>query len=206
MSPQSTAVQDEVAVETDDVKPIRFGVLVGSPRPSRRSPAIAEWVMSDESIPRESIDQIDIAELELPMLQEPLAAVFGRYDAPATKAWSERIAALDAFIIVTPEYNASIPAALKNALDHLYGEWSRKPVAFVAYGMAGGIRAAEHLRLISAELGMAALPQSVHLNAAQTRHGVFEESAADRAALAETLSELVRWAHAFRSIRQAAES
>lgn len=181
--------------------PVRIGVLLGSTRPTRRAPAIADWVLDERGLEGATLDRIDVADLGLPLLQEPVAAAFGRYEAPATRAWSARAAALDAFVLVTPEYNASTSAALKNALDHLYLEWRDKPVAYVGYGMAGGIRAVEHLRTITAELGMAGVPQALHLSATQVEDGGFAASAPERVARQEMLTVLVRWARAFRRLR-----
>ena len=74
------------------------------------------------------------------MLSEPAPAAFGQYQQPSTRSWSQLIETFDAFVLVTPEYNHSTSAALKNALDHLYRERRDKPVAFVGYGLDGGTR------------------------------------------------------------------
>src|SRR2546426_8679304 len=62
----------------------------------------------------------------------------GRYQQPHTKRWAAKIASLDAFVFVSPEYNHGIPAALKNAIDFLFAEWKNKATGFVSYGGAGG--------------------------------------------------------------------
>jgi NAD(P)H-dependent FMN reductase len=77
--------------------------------------------------------------------------------------WARKVAELDAFVFVTGEYNHSIPASLKNALDYVYAEWNRIPAAFVAYGNAGGARGVEQLRLILVELQVAPLRSAVHI-------------------------------------------
>ena len=81
--------------------------------------------------------------------------------------WGKKVAELDAFVFITPEYNHSIPAVLKNALDYAYGEFNRKPATFVAYGNAGGARGVEQLRLILAELQVASLKHAVHIGYAE---------------------------------------
>src|SRR2546426_6577627 len=75
----------------------------------------------------------------------------GRYQQPHTKRWAAKIASLDAFVFVSPEYNHGIPAALKNAIDFLFAEWKDKAAGFVSYGGAGGARAVEQLRLAPAQ-------------------------------------------------------
>src|SRR5437899_8486479 len=75
----------------------------------------------------------------------------GKYQQPHTKRWAAKIASLDAFVFVSPEYNHGIPAALKNAIDFLFAEWKDKAAGFVSYGAAGGARAVEPLRLVLPE-------------------------------------------------------
>src|SRR5258705_2623913 len=79
----------------------------------------------------------------------------GKYQQPHTKRWAAKIASLDAFVFVSPEYNHGIPAALKNAIDFLFAEWSHKAAGFVSYGGAGGARAVEQLWLVLAEVQVA---------------------------------------------------
>jgi NAD(P)H-dependent FMN reductase len=142
---------------------LRVGVIAGSTRPVRQARVVAEWVCAD---PVSSLDLVltDLADVGLPLLCEPAPAASGQYDQPATRSWSQLVAEFDAFVLVTPEYNHSTSAALKNALDHLYAEWQDKPVAFVGYGLDGGTRAVEHLRAIAAELGMAGVGPQVSID------------------------------------------
>jgi NAD(P)H-dependent FMN reductase len=103
---------------------------------------------------------IDLKEVDLDFLNEEHSPSTGNYDLPKTKAWSKKIAGLDGFIFVTAEYNNGIPAPLKNALDSVYNEWDRKPVAFVGYGTYGAVRAMEHLVNVTAKLGMVPLSKT----------------------------------------------
>jgi NAD(P)H-dependent FMN reductase len=180
--------------------PLRIGVLLGSTRPTRRSPAIADWILA-AALDGVAFERLDLVDIGLPMLREPVAAVSGRYGAPETRAWSRAVEVLDAVVLVAPEYNASTSAVLKNALDHLYAEWRDKPVAFVGYGITGGVRAVEHLRTITSELGMAGLPHALHLNASKVVDDAYQASEADEHARALMLSELRKWATAFRGLR-----
>lgn len=139
-------------------RPLRVGVVVGSTRPGRKAGAVASWVLElgrhhlEVTSGRADLEVIDLAEVGLPLLDEPVPAVFGIYQHEHTRRWSTIVAGVDAFIFVVPEYNHSIPAVVKNAIDYLYAEWAHKPVGFVGYGLAGGVRAVEHLRLVLSEV------------------------------------------------------
>jgi NAD(P)H-dependent FMN reductase len=135
---------------------IRLAVIVGSTRPVRVGPAVAGWFAGRaRRRPGVELDLIDLAEVALPFLSEPEHPAYGRYTEEHTLAWSKRVAGAEAYVLVTPEYNASFPAALKNALDTLYAEWNGKPVGFVGYGgPMGGARAVYALRPVVGALGM----------------------------------------------------
>ena len=122
----------------------RLGVVVGSTRPGRKSAAVAAWVVREarQHLGARSgaveLVVLDLAEIALPLLDEPVAAAFWRYQHQHTRAWAATVAACDGFVFVTPQYNHSIPAALKNAIDYLHAEWHHKPAGVVSYGLAGG--------------------------------------------------------------------
>lgn len=134
--------------------PVRLAVIIGSTRQGRFGPTVANW-FAGRATAREDmdVDLIDLAEAPLPSLgsgagtePEPGTARTGAQIAP-------RLAAADAFVVVTPEYNHSFPAPLKNAIDAHNQEWHAKPVGFVSYGgISGGLRAVEQLRPVFAEL------------------------------------------------------
>ncbi len=179
--------------------PLRIGVIAGSTRPTRRSPAIARWVAEGADEPTLRLEVIDLLDHGLPMLCEPVAAVFGAYEHEVTRAWSRTIAAHDAFVLVTPEYNASFPAVLKNALDHLYAEWHDKPVGLVGCGMSGGILAVEALRPVVAELRMHPVPTSLHLSPHQVEDDVYVATDGETEARSAMLRELATLGDALRS-------
>lgn len=135
---------------------VRVGVIVGSTRPGRLGRQIAEWTAQRVRAATDAeLDLIDLQEVALPFLDEPQDASTHVYTQPHTHAWSERVSRLDAVILVTPEYNSSFPAPLKNALDYLADEWRGKPVAVVAYGGASsGTRAVQALLPVVTSLGM----------------------------------------------------
>lgn len=126
----------------------RIAIIEGSTRPGRRCPAVVDWIaragQDDPAMVAGEIDlaRIDLSAQALPLLDEAVPALFGRYEHAHTRAWSDRIRRFDGFIFVTPEYNHSVPAALKNAIDFLYDEWADKAAAIVSYGVDGGVRAA----------------------------------------------------------------
>lgn len=188
---------------TSHESPLRVAVIAGSRRPNRRSRAVAAWVCAANA-PGLELTMIDLAEIALPPLAEPIPAAFGEYSLQYTQEWSQLMAGFDAFVLVSPEYNHSTTAALKDALDHLYAEWQDKAVGFVGYGVDGGVRAVEHLRGITAELGMAGVGPAVALR-------LFEDlpddtvGTSDRQqdALARMLTGLARWGTALRGLRLA---
>jgi NAD(P)H-dependent FMN reductase len=144
---------------------IRIGVIVGSTRPGRKALDVANWVLDVAGMRADAVfELVDIAQFNLPLLDEPAPPSLGQYTQPHTKAWAARIAEFDGYVFVTPEYNHGPSGALKNAIDFLYAEWNDKAAGFVGYGSAGGIRAVEQLRLVMGELKVAAVRAQVALS------------------------------------------
>lgn len=135
---------------------VHIKVIVGSVRPNRFGIQPAQWIMDlAKSHPEATFSLVDLAEINLPLLDEPQPPAAGNYAQEHTKEWSKIISEADGFIFVTPEYNHGVPASLKNAFDFLADEWRYKPVAFISYGAeAGGVRAVEHFRSSVAWLDM----------------------------------------------------
>ncbi|MFZ2502526.1 MAG: NAD(P)H-dependent oxidoreductase [Nocardioides sp.] len=127
-----------------------LAVLIGSTRPGRAGRAVGEWVFEQASTRDDvSAELLDLADFDLPLLAEATVpgAAMGRYENPQTQAWSAAVSRFDGFLWVTPEYNHSMPGAMKNAFDVLYPEWRYKTVGLIGYGASGGVRAVEHWRL-----------------------------------------------------------
>ncbi|MBN1207463.1 MAG: NAD(P)H-dependent oxidoreductase [Myxococcaceae bacterium] len=144
---------------------IKIYVIAGSVRPGRFNIQPATWIY-ELAKKREDFETelLDLAEVKLPFLDEPVPPSKHQYSNEHTKRWSSTIEAGDGFIFVTPEYNHSFSPALKNAIDYLYFEWNYKPVSFVSYGsLAGGARAVEHLRGVAAEIKMYDLREQIML-------------------------------------------
>jgi len=130
-------------------------VIIGSTRVQRICPQIAEWVaqVGRETIPG-VFEVVDLKHWPLPMDDEPAIPAQDDYAFDHTRAWSRKVSEGDAIVLVSPQYNWGYPAPLKNALDHLYKEWSGKPAMIVTYGSHGGVRCAQQLRQVVEGLRM----------------------------------------------------
>ncbi|MHB1535457.1 MAG: NADPH-dependent FMN reductase [Acidimicrobiales bacterium] len=181
---------------------LRIAVLAGSTRPNRRALSVAEWICAEHLDGLELV-LVDLDAMDLPMLAEPSPAAFGDYTLDRTRDWSRLIDGFDGYVLVSPEYNHSTTAPLKNALDHLYREWHDKAVGFVGYGVDGGVRAVEHLRVITAELGMAGVGPQVALNLFEDfdDQGLCAPRQRQCDAATRMLGDLARWAGALRPLR-----
>lgn len=135
----------------------KIGIIIGSTRPGRRSPLIAEWFAKNLPQADLTYDIIDLADFDLPFLDESEMPQTGTYQHETTKRWSEKIAAYAGFIFIVPQYNWGYPAVLKNALDYLYREWQGKPACLVTFGGHGGSQAQITLRLVMQGLKMPVL-------------------------------------------------
>jgi len=148
----------------------RVAVVVASTRPTRICGGISRWIQqelrvahADRGLECLEYDRIDLAEVDLPFLDEPLMPALGQYAHEHTKAWSRLVRGYDGFVFVLPQYNWGYPAVLKNALDFLYEEWSGKPVTFAAYGTHGGSMAAAQLPQVLAALHMRELDDHLEI-------------------------------------------
>ncbi|GIG64153.1 NADPH-dependent FMN reductase [Phytomonospora endophytica] len=185
--------------------PLKIAVLVGSTRDGRFAPVVTSWLTRHiDGRDDMTVDVIDLVKTPLPVVFPD----FGAPPQPGTEellaAVSPRLAAADAFVIVTPEYNHSFPASLKNAIDWHGVEWHGKPVGFVSYGgISGGLRAVEALRLVLAELNAMTIRETVSFAGVWQRfdgEGACVDEAADGAAVA-MLDQLAWWGLALRDAR-----
>jgi NAD(P)H-dependent FMN reductase len=183
-----------------------IAIIVGSTRPGRYSRAVAEWV-SEHATQRTDakFEIVDLADHVLPLLDEPVPASGGQYAGEHTRRWSAVIDRFDGFVFVTPEYNHSTSAVLKNAIDYLYAEWNDKAAGFVSYGVAGGVRAVEHLRLIAAEVQLATVRAQVALSLYTDYEGftVLAPQPQRVTELGDLLDQVVRWSNALATVRAA---
>ncbi len=184
---------------------LKIALIIGSTRPSTVGQTIADWYIDQaKDVEGMKIDVIDLKEIDLPLLDEPMSASFGSYTKDHSKKWSEKIKQYDGYIWLTAEYNHSVPGALKNAIDFLFHEWARKPVALVSYGSMGGVRAAEHLRQVAGELQMADIRETVMV---RNPWAMLDEDGKLNAELVhgsvvDQLAQLTWWAEALKTARE----
>ncbi|MEO4054660.1 NADPH-dependent FMN reductase [Solibacillus sp. CAU 1738] len=177
---------------------VKIGIILGSTRERRVSPQVGTWVKNiADGRSDADYEIIDIAEFKLPLLGEPGG------DASGAATWSNKIAACDGFVFITPEYNHSITGALKNALDYLREEWNNKAAGIVSYGSVGGARAAEHLRGILGEL----LVADVRVHPALSfftdfeNGNIFKPKDVQVVSVNQMLDQLIPWSTALKTIR-----
>jgi NAD(P)H-dependent FMN reductase len=118
-------------------------IIVSSTRPGRIGPKVAEWVAAQASGDEWEVRLLDLS--ELPFLDEEDHPKNGNYALPHTQQWASDVFESDAIVVVTPQYNRSFPAPIKNAVDMLFAEWDSKPIAIVGYGWSGAADAADDL-------------------------------------------------------------
>jgi NAD(P)H-dependent FMN reductase len=186
-------------------------IVVGSTRPGRAGAPIAQWFAARaKDHGGFDVTVVDLAELDLPLLDEPNHPRLRAYTKQHTKDWSALVDAADAFVFVTPEYNYGYPATLKNAIDYLHQEWRDKPVGFVSYGgVAAGTRAVQQLKQVVTTLRMLPVFDSVNIPFHPQfldSDGVFHANEVLDQASGAMLDELVRTEAALRSLRTPAQA
>jgi NAD(P)H-dependent FMN reductase len=185
----------------------RLTIIVASTRPGRVGLPVSQWFEGQAAAHGGfEIAVADLAELQLPLMDEPSHPRLRRYTRQHTKDWSAIVDASDAFVFVMPEYNHGYIAPLKNALDYLHQEWMYKPVGLVSYGgVAGGTRAVQMIKPVLAALRMVPITSAVVIPSVRdlVPEGVFEASEAMDQAAAALLDELGRVEAALRSLRGA---
>ncbi|MGW0250547.1 NADPH-dependent FMN reductase [Nocardia goodfellowii] len=186
-------------------QPLRVAIIIGSVRDGRFGPTAARWTAARaEAYSGLVVDVIDLRDYLLPLVMPEPDRAPDTETAKVRDALGVRLGAADAFIVVTPEYNHTLPAALKNTIDWFFDEWAAKAVAFVSYGgMSGGLRAVEHLRQIFAELHAVSIRESLSFhNPWDTFDGANPRDFERAESAAKTmLDRLVWWARALRTAR-----
>lgn len=183
-------------------------VITAATRQGRKGPAVSDWFMKRAAAhDRFRLEAIDLAAVNLPLLDEPAHPRFRQYEHTHTKEWSATISRADAYVFVTPEYDYGPPAALLNALQTLFHEWAYKPAGFVSYGGAsGGMRSAHIAKLTLVTVKMMPMFESVAIpfftEYLDRETGVFAPPPVQDAAVVTMLDELHRWTGALRTLRQ----
>ncbi|MEU4340836.1 NAD(P)H-dependent oxidoreductase [Nocardia sp. NPDC023852] len=185
--------------------PATLQVVIASTRPGRAGKPIGDWFAQQCRLDgRFTIEVTDLAELALPMMDEPHNPRARNYVHEHTRSWSSTVDACDAVVFVMPEYNHGFPAPLKNALDYLHDEWAFKPAGFVSYGgLSGGMRAVQLLKPVLTALRMLPLTDQVALSnfAQYLVDGVFDPGKPAAAACTALLDELSRTTVALARLR-----
>jgi len=183
---------------------LRIAIIVGSTRPGRNAEAVAKWAYDTARQRGDAIfELVDIAQFNLPLLDEPIPAISGRYSHPHTRAWSATISSFDGYVFVTPEYNHGPSGALKNAIDFLFAEWTDKAAGFIGYGYTMGARAIEHLRLVMASLQVATVRPQVGLSLFTDfeKSTEFKPLPLQQNSLTTLLDHVVAWSGALKTLR-----
>jgi NAD(P)H-dependent FMN reductase len=186
---------------------LQLHVVVASTRPNRVGLPVARWFHAVAARSEHfHAELVDLAEVALPLIDEPNHPRLRKYTKPHTQAWSARVDAADAFVFVTPEYNYSAPPSLINALDYLFHEWGYKPAAFVSYGgVSGGTRSVQMTKQVLTTLKIMPIPEAVTIPFVQqsmdAATGAFKGSEPLEKAAHGMLAELARWAAALKPMR-----
>ncbi|HEX6988159.1 MAG TPA: NAD(P)H-dependent oxidoreductase [Bacillota bacterium] len=186
----------------------QLGIIIASTRPGRAGLPVGRWFHQHALAHRHfDVRWIDLAEINLPFLDEPHHPRLRQYVHKHTRDWSALIDAIDAFVFVMPEYNHGMNAPLKNAIDFLHQEWQYKPVGFVSYGgVSGGTRAVAAAKQVVTNLKMVPMAEFVAIPYVQQflddGGNLRPNDVLEKAATA-LLDELVRWEEALRPLRSA---
>jgi NAD(P)H-dependent FMN reductase len=185
---------------------LKLHIIICSTRPGRVGPSIAKW-FHEFSVQHGKFDAqlIDLAEFNLPVYDEPEHPVKQNYHHQHTKKWAASVAAADAYVFVTPEYNFGPPPSLLNALNYVYKEWNYKPAAMVSYGgVSGGMRAAQIEKMTLTTLKMMPMVEGVavqHVGQHLDHDKKFLANEHHIKSAGALLDELHKWAGALKTLR-----
>lgn len=182
-------------------------IVIASTRPGRIGLPVGEWFEGRARAHGAfEVELVDLAEVDLPFLDEPNHPRLREYTQEHTKRWSATVGAADAFAFVTPEYNFGFPAPLKNAIDFLHWEWHYKPVGIVSYGgVSAGTRSAQMLKQVLSALKMTPLFEAVSIPFVGQfidDDGVVQANETMEKAADAMLDELVRASGALAGLRE----
>lgn len=186
---------------------MKLKIITSTNRSGAKGRIIANWI---SEYARENsdfnVEILDLAEINLPFMDEPFHPVLKNYQFEHTKKWSQMIEDADAFIIVLAEYNYGYPAPIKNALDYLHNEWKYKPVGFVSYGgVSAGLRAVQMLKQVLTTLSMMPLTQQVNLpffSKDISEDGIFHPNESAVRSANTMLVELEKWSQSMKVMRE----
>ncbi|MEO6818602.1 MAG: NAD(P)H-dependent oxidoreductase [Ginsengibacter sp.] len=181
-------------------------IIIASTRPGRKGIAVGNWFKSAVGKYTDfEVEVLDLAEINLPFLDEPKHPRLQQYEKEHTKEWSKKVNAADAFVVVIPEYNYSMPPTLLNAIDFLYNEWNYKPVGIVSYGgISGGLRSAQSCKGPMGTVKLVSLSEGVPIPFFEKRideKGVFHSDELLDKSVETMMKELLKWTVALKPMR-----
>lgn len=185
----------------------RLHTIICSTRPGRVGPAVARWFHEFASRHGKFDAQlVDLADFKLPVYDEPVHPIQQKYEHEHTKRWSASVAAADAYVFVSPEYNYNATPALVNALNYVYREWNYKPCGFVSYGgVSGGLRGVQSAKLLVTTLKMMPMVEGVMVpmvGGLIDDEGRFQSNDSIDRSATTLLNELLRWAKGLKAMRE----
>jgi len=182
----------------------KIAIVTGSTRPGRVNLGVAQWLLERaEKRGDAQYELVDIADFNLPLLDEPYPASSQNYQNEHTKVWAAKMAEFDGYIFVTGEYNHSVQPALANALSYINAELNNKAAGLVGYGSAMGARAIEHLRAILSELQVAHVQKTglFSLFTDFENFSTFAPAELSAASVDPMLDQLASWTKALNTVR-----
>jgi len=189
---------------------LKLNVIVTSTRPGRLGPKIGKWVADFAKENSDfDVELVDLADFDLPLLDEPKHPMMQDYQHEHTRRWSEVNAKADAFIFVSPEYNYFPAASTVNAIQTLHKEWHKKPAGLVGYGgVSGGVRAMQSTKILMTTVSMMPLPQEVPIPFVFNflgEDGSFSPADEVQQGAKNMLGELQGWAESLKPLRAEAQ-
>lgn len=190
---------------------LKIAVIIGSIRPNRQGDKPANWIanLAKASGYFGAVEVVDLKDYPLPLFDAPTSDLWMPTTNPVAARWQAKLSEFDGFIIVTPEYNRSVPGALKNAIDWAYKPFVKKAVAFVSYGSVGGARAVEHLRNILVETQTVSVRHTINIGGSDFAPVIFGQKSFEEVLVGqvpfsgELLDNLAWWTSATKAARDA---
>lgn len=185
----------------------KIKIITSTVREGSKGISLARWI-TDKTKEKEcfEVELLDLAAINLPMMNEPYHPKLKNYQFNYTKKWSKTIDETDAFIIVLAEYNYGMPAAIKNAIDYLHQEWQYKPMAIMSYGgVSGGLRSSQMMKQVVTTLNMMPIAQQVNIPFFDKKideKGVFQPDEIIVKSAEVMLAELEKWSEMMQCMRE----
>lgn len=182
-------------------------IITATVRPGRKGPMVTDWIAA---LARKHgsfhVEVLDLATINLPLMDEPNHPAMQQYEHEHTKRWSAKISEADVFIFVTAEYDYNYPAPLRNALEYLYNEWGYKAAGIVSYGgVSAGTRAANSLKGDLSTFKVVPIYEAVHIpffTQFINEQDEFVANEISHKAADSMFKEMIRWTKGLKTIRE----